>query len=189
MDDEIRTSQWWICGPAEYTLPILPHAAPDGLGFVYALLFSTGNIKVGQTRQPRQRIKGIASTVETYGDVTLRMVALSHPRADYRELENALHGDLQEVRIKNELFRCDVSAVATALGIRSHRLDLKPRARAGRKPKAWYWTHRSGWYSTINGKRIFLAKDEEMAKIHLRELLQEKTEHGKAPEAVGVEGP
>lgn len=161
---------WWICGPAEYTIPALPPRAPKDKGFVYGLLLSSGLVKIGRSGIPRRRIAAFAGVVRRYGQTDVRAVGLSHPSANYKEIEAQLHQSFADRHANGELYRCSLSEVAKVIVGQQLIVPNLGINRPGRRTKPWYWEARKGWYGIVNGSRLRLGNDEETAAIRLREI-------------------
>jgi hypothetical protein len=85
-------------------------------GYVYVVVYSTGAVKVGATRNPRQRMDQLSWAAAQFG-VELSRGWLSDSCADYREREAALlaHAARCGPRIGSETYRAayeDVRAAA-----------------------------------------------------------------------------
>lgn len=67
----------------------------DGIGYLYVIEFSTGVIKVGQTRDPQRRLGEHRRSAGAFG-VSITQFWLSPPHANYLETEAALIIDCAE---------------------------------------------------------------------------------------------
>ncbi len=94
----------------------------DGKGFVYGLSFSTGVLKVGCTRKPRQRINSLLANADAFGAALVEGY-LSEPHSHYRASEISLLVQCRgaSTSTHGEYFRGiafdDFLLMATALGL------------------------------------------------------------------------
>lgn len=83
----------------------------DFIGFFYVLEWG-GNIKIGCTRNPYQRIMAFKRQAEKYGDTTIGRYVLSNPHTNYQENEKLLHKAFASARIVGtELFSLSLDMV------------------------------------------------------------------------------
>lgn len=80
--------------------------APTGRGYLYVILFSTGVVKVGQTRDPQRRFAEHRRQAEVF-DVSIHDVWLSGEHDDYMTNETLLKAHCSRIAtpIKPEYFR------------------------------------------------------------------------------------
>src|SRR4051812_41074154 len=170
-DCNIDGRGWWICGPADYTLDVLPARAPAAKGFVYGLLLRGGNVKIGRTAQPRRRIGLFRSTIRTYGANDVVTIGLSHPTAAYKAIEGRLHDHFAAWQVSGELYSCSLADVASAIAGLGLIVPKLSASKCGRKNKPWYWAYRGAWFTTMGGKRIRLGDDQATAQARLDAIL------------------
>lgn len=104
-------------------------------GFVYCFKTSRGLVKVGSTKQPKQRLRYHLKHFETYGNTRITQVFLSYPHTNYRENEKEIHRILADKSINSsEFFKIsfdDVTRLISELYIEDDSENLKEDAQAG----------------------------------------------------------
>jgi hypothetical protein len=85
------------------------------LGYVYAVTYSTGAVKVGSTADPRGRAVQLRNLAAQFG-VTITNAWLSAPHGEYRTNEQRLHQACAALgpRWAVETFACSIHDVITA---------------------------------------------------------------------------
>lgn len=87
----------------EYNQHSLPRPVKGG-GYVYVILASNGNIKIGRTANPYKRIQEIKNYANQF-DVTLKRIYITPPNPFYVNLEEELHRRYEQARYKGEWFK------------------------------------------------------------------------------------
>jgi hypothetical protein len=85
------------------------------LGYVYAVAYSTGAVKVGATRNPRSRANDLRIGAAQYG-ATITDAWLSRPHGEYQLNEGRLHSACAALgpRWATETFACSLHDVVAA---------------------------------------------------------------------------
>lgn len=64
------------------------------LGHLYFAVLSTGNIKIGSTRTPGQRVRQHTLAIRSFTDAEVEAFYFTAPHTNYRENESAIHAKL-----------------------------------------------------------------------------------------------
>ena len=171
LTDAVLTHLMWIKGTKA-------EQSDESLPGVYVILYESGMIKIGKTKNFKQRLKTLASATPHRPSKTH-----FHPTDKHSEVESMLHRHFKERRANGEFFRVEFDVAVAELNRLCYIPFRQPPQEADRvgKPEQKAVMSRS-----CIGKRGFFTSVHQTSTVSIMETVHKGTSMMEAPLAATV---